>query len=495
MFKRHTISKPYKIQYSVLLSTCFFLSTPVLSQDLSYNQAEQKALQESNTVQATQALQDASKLNAEAVKWLGAPNINLNATAYAYHLNTRVPLDSVKNNISQNLTQTITQQIDQLGGSLGVGTEALSQIGQNANQSIQQSVDQLIPNSTNITLERQNIRPSISVIMPLYTGGLIRSTQHIAELQSERSKINVTQQEDSQRFDLIKVYFNVQLQQQLNQIARFNLKTMQTHVDQAYALEKQGFISQGQRMLFEVARNNALRVLNSTTYQYQQSQYFLAQQLHEPEQKATTPLFINLMPIPAQFTSDHTALQQSHLLQKLQMDTDIAEQNIQLQRAAQKPSFYAFGEYALDRKDNWIVGIAARYNLFSGIDHKKQVQAATQQKNASEFASEQAKQELQNLLLTAKNQMQYTQKTHELLNQNIEAAKESLRIQTLSFKEGMGTATQVVDAENALNVIQAEKALNAYQYILALATYLHASGQVNQFKNYIYQNNTTYIGQ
>lgn len=89
--------------------------------------------------------------------------------------------------------------------------------------------------------------------------------------------------------------------------------------------------------------------------------------------------------------------------------------------------------------------------------------------------------------------MDRSQKTHVLLQQNKAAAQENLRIQTLSFKEGMGTPTQIIDAENALNAIRAEEAINAYQYILSLATLLQSHGSLEQFKTYTTLPNTDYI--
>lgn len=52
----------------------------------------------------------------------------------------------------------------------------------------------------------------------------------------------------------------------------------------------------------------------------------------------------------------------------MQMDTELAKANVKAQQAAKRPNVFAFGEYSLDQHQNWIVGVAARYNLFSGID-------------------------------------------------------------------------------------------------------------------------------
>jgi hypothetical protein len=50
----------------------------------------------------------------------------------------------------------------------------------------------------------------------------------------------------------------------------------------------------------------------------------------------------------------------------------------------------------------------------------------------------------------------------------------------------MGTATQVIDAQNALSALKTEMALNAYKYVMSLATLLQ-SGSIDQFKAYVTQ--------
>lgn len=462
--------------------------------DISYQQAEQQTLNTSYTTQASQHLQQAAQLNAEAVKHAGLPSVNLNVRAYSFRTEQNIPLTSVKNNINQSISQNLNSQISNVGSQLGINADAISQINQAADQNIFDGINNLIPDQTNVVVKDHDIRPTISVIMPLYTGGLISSTKSLAALQASRGAITVQQQEDNQRFEVIQNYFNVQLQRKLVDIAQFNANAMQKHVNNAIKLEQQGFISKGQRMQFEVAYNNSLRTLDNLQIQLQQS-LFALQQLVKTQQplNLTTALFINSS-MSQPLTNIYNQLDnKSTLLRKMQMDTQLADQNIKIQRASQKPSLYAFGEYVIDNKENWVVGIAARYNLFSGIDHKKQVQAAELQRDASTFATERAKQELQNLIFKAYTTMEGAQHTQRLLQENMQAAQENLRIQSLSFKENMGTATQVVDAENMYHAMQAESAMNAYKYILALAALLQANGSIERFPQYINQSNTIFI--
>ena len=58
----------------------------------------------------------------------------------------------------------------------------------------------------------------------------------------------------------------------------------------------------------------------------------------------------------------------------------------------------------------------------------------------------------------------------------------------------MGTATQVIDAQNMLSALKAETALNAYKYVMSLATLLQSHGSIHQFQTYLLlQPNTRFI--
>ena len=93
---------------------------------------------------------------------------------------------------------------------------------------------------------------------------------------------------------MIQAYFNVQLQQQLLKSSQFNFNAMQRHLDNALKLEKQGFLSKGQRMQFEVARNNAQRLLQNAQANLQSSQFQLNNLLRTNQvNQLTTPLFVN----------------------------------------------------------------------------------------------------------------------------------------------------------------------------------------------------------
>lgn len=482
---------PKQLSLSIGLISCALFSTYLYAQPLSYSEAEQYVVENAYATQAQQALQQASQLEMEAVKNLGLPRIDLNARAYSFHSETSVPLESSKRRLENSLTRGFDDKLSQWENVLP--PEVIDQVSQGFDQVVSDGLNK-VPNNLDVTIEDHDVRTSISMVMPLYVGGKINSAKQIASIQAQRSNISEKQKQDSQRLEMIQSYFNVQLQQQLVNTTRFNLNAMQEHYNNALKLEKQGFINKGQRMQFEVARNNAERTYQNAQSNLQASQFSL-QNLLKTKQglNLTTPLFVNT-------TQNHSLDkllanydQNSSLIKKLQMDTQLANENIKVQQAAKKPSVFAFGEYGLDSKENWIVGVMAKYNLFSGIDNNKNIRAAELKKYAAELMTERTKQEVENVLYKSFSELNSAQTSHQLLTQNTKAAQENLRIQQLSFKEGMGTATQVIDAQNALNALQSEMALNAYKYILSLATLLQSYGSVDEFKLYVNQPRTDYI--
>ena len=133
------------------------------------------------------------------------------------------------------------------------------------------------------------------------------------------------------------------------------------------------------------------------------------------------------------------------------------------------------------------------YNLISGLDRRKSTQAAESTYLAAQLSKERVQQEIEKTIFKAYSEMEVSQQNHTLLKENMLAAIENRRIQTISFREDSGTATQVIDAQNMVASLKAEQALNAYKYIMALAVLLNSTGNMGQFKQYTQAKHTDYI--
>ena len=83
------------------------------AQTMSFQDAERQLLQRSYTSQAFQNLEQAANLEAEAVKGIGLPRVDLNVRAYAFRNELDIPLGAVKNNLEQSLTNGLNNKIDE----------------------------------------------------------------------------------------------------------------------------------------------------------------------------------------------------------------------------------------------------------------------------------------------------------------------------------------------------------------------------------------------
>ena len=298
MLKRHDRPSfqvkrfPKQLSLCMSLISCALFSTSSFAQTVSYSQAEQYVVENAYGSQAQQALRQASQLEMEAVKNLGLPRIDLNARAYAFHSETSVPLESSKRRLENSLTNGFDEKLSQWENVLP--PDVIDQVSQGFDQVVSDGLNK-VPNNLDVTVQDRDIRTSVSMVMPLYMGGKINSAKQIANIQAQRSNISEKQQQDTQRFEMIQAYFNVQLQQQLLNSALFNFDAMQQHYNNALKLEKQGFINKGQRMQFEVARNNAERAYQNAQSNLHASEFSLQNLLQTKENlKLSTPLFVNL---------------------------------------------------------------------------------------------------------------------------------------------------------------------------------------------------------
>ena len=195
-----------RLKFLLLCFTGITLSQLTYAESLSYVQAEQYFIEHSYSTQANIALDQATKLQAEAVKNMGLPRVDLNVRAYKFHTETDIPLNGVKNNLEQSLSQGVNDHIDQWQQQNNIPPAITDPLKQGLTQGIQNGVG-LIPDKANVILEDEIIRPTISIMMPLYTGGVTTATKNIAHLNAERSELSSKQQQDIQRFENDSILF------------------------------------------------------------------------------------------------------------------------------------------------------------------------------------------------------------------------------------------------------------------------------------------------
>ncbi|MFT4178701.1 MAG: TolC family protein [Thermomonas sp.] len=334
-------------------------------------------------------------------------------------------------------------------------------------------------------------RPIITASLPLYTGGLIPAAQQAAQAATAQARAEREAQKQSLQLQLVQAYFGQRLAEQAVWVRRDVLDGLQRHLDDAKKLEREGFATRAQRLQANVARDKAEREYRKALNDLDTLQQALATLLRSGGPvTASSPLFVIDAPVGTREAFERSALQQHPQMERLRALAVQAEQGVRVQQAKRKPQVYLFGQYDLHRRDallsdaDWAFGIGLRYNFLSQAALPMQVDAARAQLEQAQSGISEAENQLRLGVGKAWNELDTARLQYRLLDSSIAMAKENLRLQELSFREGQATSLDVIDARLALGGAQVERAQAAYQFDVALAQLLEVSGQLDRFDDY-----------
>lgn len=421
---------------------------------LSYAQAAQRLLQVSDALSAAEAGVDSKRNLAAATRDLRLPDIALDVRELKYQKSLEIPL-----------------------GALG---SALAPFG--------------VPDSIDFTQGGWRFRPTVSATMPLYTGGQIPAAQQAAAAALRQAEAERRGESQNQTLLLIQAYFGQQLADRAVAIRRETRDGLQRHLEDAEKLEQAGMATRAQRLQATVARDQAERDYRRALADRDTLGATLAQLLRvDGEVATTTPLFVSSRPPAALQTYRQAARERHPQMARLEAMVDQAQQAVVAQQSSLKPQIFLFGQRDLKRSDalltepDWIFGIGLRYTLFSASDRPHRIGAARSTLTQAEAGLREAATQVEIGATRAWNALETARQQFLLLDSAVEQAQENLRLQDLSFREGLATSLDVIDARLRLGAVHVERAQAAYQYDVALAHLLEVTGQLDRYAEHIGQ--------
>jgi outer membrane protein TolC len=319
-------------------------------------------------------------------------------------------------------------------------------------------------------------RPMLTAVLPLYTGGKIPAAQDAAAAAARQASAERNQQADTISTQLVQAYFGEQLATQALAVRKDVRDGLNGHLANAEKLEREGFATKAQRLQATVARDSAEREYQKASNDRDTATITLAQLLRSQSPvHATTPLFVIQAPMDARQGYVDSALANHPQIARLKAMGEQAAQGVRVAQAELKPQIFLFGSYDLHRRDallfdpDWVFGIGLKYTFLSGRDRPRQISAARDQQEQAEAGLREAENQLVIGVTRAWNEVETQRQQYLLLESSIAQAKENLRLQQLSFREGRATSLDVIDAQMALGGAQLERLQAAYTYDVALA--------------------------
>ncbi|KAF1055532.1 MAG: hypothetical protein GAK43_00327 [Stenotrophomonas maltophilia] len=334
-------------------------------------------------------------------------------------------------------------------------------------------------------------RPTVTAVLPLYSGGLIPAAQQAAAGATAQATAERDAQRQSLAVQLAQAYFGQRLAEQAVQVRRDVRDGLDQHLSDALKLEREGFATRAQRLQANVARDKAEREYQKSLNDLQTLKAALSNLLRSGgEVQPASPLFVHRTPVGHVAEFERVAQSRQPQIARLQAMVAQAEQGVRVQQAKLKPQVFLFGTYDFLRRDplltdpDWAFGIGVKYTFLSPSSRPAQISAARAQQEQAEAGLREAGNQVALGVRKAWNELESARQQYLLLDSGIEQTRENLRLQELAFREGQATSLDVIDARLGMGGAQVERAQAAYQYDVALAQLLEISGQMDRFDEF-----------
>ena len=343
------------------------------------------------------------------------------------------------------------------------------------------------------TLQRKNSAfLGGDVVLPLFAGGKIWTANKAAKISEERAQQQSRQVRSALMVEVVERYFGVELARRGVAICEEAVAVVKQHLYDVSMLEKEGMAVASERLYVEYRLAEAERDLQRVKLQLETAQRALQTSLGTDKSVLpSTPMFLLSNIEPLEYFRSMAEIHNPQL-GEVERVRELARMNLRLQRANLFPEIVAMGGVVFcDHRltpliPRMAVGVGLNFKIFDGLNKEYKSAAARMELRRVEALERKAEEDISLLVENLYNRVQAILATLPAVERSERFAEEYLTIKRKSFREGMATATDVVDAALNLSRAKFERVQSAYDFDLALARLLEASGMGSHFVHYLH---------
>jgi len=296
-----------------------------------------------------------------------------------------------------------------------------------------------------------------TVTVPLFTGGRISSSIAAAEARGRGAGAQVEGAEEDVKLAVADAYVNVLRARKALEVADSNVKTLESLVSDIGAMFERELVPKNDLLAVKVAladaRQGRLRAANA-------AELALASYNRRVGAPLTRAADLDeTLPVPADLPSDPDELVQAAVakrseLKVLDEQATAYGQLARSERARVLPQLSLTGAYNylentfLDDEDFASVGVGVQWAVFDGGQARKRAAAL----DRSRRATEQQRADVESLIALQVRQswldVDETRQRVQVTAGAVEQAEENLRIARERYGAGLGTQTQLLEAES-----------------------------------------------
>jgi len=325
---------------------------------------------------------------------------------------------------------------------------------------------------------------------PVYTGGRLVSAHAIAKGGVRSS----TEQRQAVYNELVfrvkEAYYSILVAQKYADVAEQSVKLLDAHLRDVQRFVESDLAARVDLLRTEVQRADAEQRLNSARNAVDLSvsafNNLLDRRLDTPF-KAEDVLKYEPRVITLEEASE-TALEQRPELRALEAAVEIGERSVSIARAEYYPTVAARGTYdwqkgtqleILDEGWHWTVGVSASMSLWNWDATRARVAQARARAEQARLNLEKARDGVALEVRQAFLKMDEAEKNVAVSEKAVASAQESYRTTKERYREGVGTNTDVLDAETALATAEANRYQALFDFNIAVARLEKAIGLGN----------------
>lgn len=449
-------------------------------QALTLDDALQITLSDNPTIEALRHEEEAAHRERQATIGLRMPKISVTG-AYAY-LGKDIGIDV--NNLKPGVNSAVGDILTQ-GVQAGIITPELI-------PSIQGLLSPIMAADWGLKIQDRSLGfVGGEVTMPIWLGGKINAASRAARINEQSASEAGNQARNALVSELVERYYGLALAKQVVAVRRQVADGVRRHLEDAEALARNGMLARSELLYVEYQMAEAERELLNAELQVKTISDALNNTLGRESG--------SYMPVTAMFVIDNIegveyykslAASRNPLLNQVGLKRKLAHENVRVQRSEFLPQVVAMGGASFYNYQvtgilpRWAVGVGVNFKIFDGLNREYKYSAAKQTLRRVEALQDKAGSDIAVLVEKLYNQMANYRNQLRSIDSSIAFAEEYLKAKNTAFIEGMGTSTDLIDAELNLAKVRTERIQAAFNYDVALAKLLEAAGTSGEFTSY-----------
>jgi TolC family type I secretion outer membrane protein len=325
-----------------------------------------------------------------------------------------------------------------------------------------------------------NYANSLSLSLPLYTGGKVEGNIAVAKLSKLTAQEEIFRVEQATKLSAVEGYFNLLAYQELKDVADESVANLQGHVNNVSAQYDVGTVAKLDVLTSDVslanARTNAVSAANNVSVAEANLNNIIGLPLQTKLVVADHRLPFDAYTISLDQAIAYAMTYRPEVLQSM-LSVQKAKENIGIADAGNKPTISVGASNAWNDTDfpgaknsRWGVSGGISYSFYDGGATNAKVHAAKEALLAAEETEQKTKESVALQVKQAYLNIRSAAQRVEATKTSVDQAEESFKIARVRYQAGVGINLDVLDAQLNLNTARTNYIQALYDYNVGIAT-------------------------